>query len=111
MRRSCSASSGLLCFVLSWAPLPTAGAEFYPVGNSPIERDAMIEERVYQGHRLRLSAMHAPDGSWTGTAEFLDEQQPPVAVKGFASGEQALEGALSQAMAKIDVGRRLRGKP
>ena len=111
MRRLYSASSGIFGFVLSWMPLPTAGAELHPIGKSLTERDAMTEERVYQGHRLRLSAMRSADGSWTGTAVFLDEPQPPVAAKGFASEAEALEGALSQAMAKIDVERRFRGKP
>jgi hypothetical protein len=71
----------------------------------------MTKETVYQGRRLQLSATRNADGSWTGVAEFLDESQPAITAGGFASQAEALDGALSRAMAKIDVERRLRGKP
>jgi hypothetical protein len=71
----------------------------------------MTKETVYQGQRLHLSATRNPDGSWTGTAEFPDEPQPAITAEGFASQAEALDGALSRAMAKIDVERRFRGKP
>jgi hypothetical protein len=71
----------------------------------------MTEETVYKGHRLQLSARPSEDGSWTGTADFLDDPKPAITAKGFASQAEALKGALSRAMAEIDVERRLRGKP
>jgi hypothetical protein len=57
-------------------------------------------------HRARNA-----DGSWMGVAEFLDEPQPAIKAEGFALQAEALDGALSRAMAKIDVERRFRGKP
>jgi len=71
----------------------------------------VTQETVYKGQRLRLSATRKADGSWTGAAKFLDEPQPAITAEGFASQAEALDGALSRAMAKIDVERRFRGKP
>jgi hypothetical protein len=110
-RRLRPAAAGLLAALLSWAPLSPAYAALCLIGGSAARHDGMADETVYQGHRLHLSATRKADGSWTGVAEFLDEPQPAITAEGFPSQAEALEGALSRAMAKIDVERRLRGKP
>jgi hypothetical protein len=110
-RRLFPATSVLIAALLSWAPLPPTCAAVYLIGDTAAGHDGMTDETVYKGQRLHLSATSNADGSWTGVAEFLDEPQPAITVEGFASQAEALDGALSRAMAKIDTERRFRGKP
>ena len=110
-RRLFPATSALIAAFLSWTPLRSACAAIYLIGNNAAGRDGMTDETVYRGQRLQLSTRRNPDGSWTGVAEFLDEPQPAITAEGFVSQAEALNGALSRAMAKIDVERRFRGKP
>ncbi len=110
-RRLFPASLALLAPLLFYGARSPVCAMLLLIGDSAARSDAMTDETVYMGHRLHLSATRNADGSWTGAAEFLDEPLPAVTAPGFASQAEALQGALSRAMAKIDVERRFRGKP
>jgi hypothetical protein len=111
-RRIYPVAWGLVPGFLSGAPPMPAWATLYFVGSSGPEHVQMIDDTVYQGHKLHLVARRSPDGLWTGAASFLDEPQlAAVTAEGFASEAEALKAALSRAMAQIDVERRSHGKP
>jgi len=59
-----------------------------------------------------LSAKPNADGTWTGTAHFLDDPSRVVETDAsFRLQSEALSAALSRAMAEVDRDRMSRGKP
>ena len=79
---------------------------------SIVEASEMQRDTVYQGRNIRLSAKPNANGTWTGTARFLDDPNRIVETDAsYRLQSEALSAALSRAMAEVDRDRMSRGKP
>jgi hypothetical protein len=79
---------------------------------SIVEASEMQRDTVYKGRNIRLSAKPKADGTWTGTARFLDNPSHIVETDAsYRLQSEAISAALSRAMAEVDRDRMSRGKP
>ncbi len=77
---------------------------------------AMETEHTYHGRRILVSTQSHGPTDWTSTSELLledgrKEQVPRSSPRHYASEEEAIQSALSDAAAAVDRSRVTRGKP